>query len=354
MPSLYRYPSQAVTWNDRDVVYFALSIGCTADELHYLYENHPNFAAFPTYPIVLTFKHDHVSMVPWREHFTTHFLPPPGQLVGYPTFPALDITRVVDGERTLDVLRPIPTSSQGRNFEVRSEVVAVWDKGKGRSTVLKTEHLIVEILESGDEVEFTRMSDTAVFMGQGGWGGPNGKFTPSHPYYEAYDIMKITLIMGFDCDEQDSLSPSLPPPPAETATTVTTTHQIPATAHLLYRLNGDYNPLHATYVESAMVQPTPILHGLYSWNGVSRAVLNVFAHGDPTALTSFRARFTSPVWPGDVLETKMWVLDEYEDEEAMVVADVRFVTSVRDKIVLADGRALLRLGKGKGKSKSKL
>ena len=37
----FQYPPQEVTWLKRDVLLFANSIGCTADELQYLYVSHP-------------------------------------------------------------------------------------------------------------------------------------------------------------------------------------------------------------------------------------------------------------------------------------------------------------------------
>lgn len=66
----HQFPSQEVSWLKRDALLFANSIGCTADELHFLYvswlpsqaclilmpnlqELHPNFAIFPTYPLIL-------------------------------------------------------------------------------------------------------------------------------------------------------------------------------------------------------------------------------------------------------------------------------------------------------------
>jgi peroxisomal enoyl-CoA hydratase 2 len=44
---------QACSWLKRDILLFANSIGCTVDELHFLYELHPRFQAFPTYPLIL-------------------------------------------------------------------------------------------------------------------------------------------------------------------------------------------------------------------------------------------------------------------------------------------------------------
>jgi hypothetical protein len=33
----YQYPSTEVSWLKRDVLLFAVSIGCTVDELHFIY-----------------------------------------------------------------------------------------------------------------------------------------------------------------------------------------------------------------------------------------------------------------------------------------------------------------------------
>lgn len=49
----FEYPPAEVSWLKRDVLLFARSIGCTADELHFLFELHPNFVVFPTYSVVL-------------------------------------------------------------------------------------------------------------------------------------------------------------------------------------------------------------------------------------------------------------------------------------------------------------
>ena len=43
-----------VSYNTRDLIIYALGIGC--NELKYVYEDDMDFAAFPTYPIVLAFK----------------------------------------------------------------------------------------------------------------------------------------------------------------------------------------------------------------------------------------------------------------------------------------------------------
>lgn len=49
----FEYPPQPVQWLKRDALLFANSIGCTADELHFLFELHPDFTVFPSYPVIL-------------------------------------------------------------------------------------------------------------------------------------------------------------------------------------------------------------------------------------------------------------------------------------------------------------
>ena len=51
---LNKWVEQKVSYNKRDLLTYAIGIGCT--ELNFVYENNPGFAAFPTYPIVLGFK----------------------------------------------------------------------------------------------------------------------------------------------------------------------------------------------------------------------------------------------------------------------------------------------------------
>lgn len=49
-----------------------------------------------------------------------------------------------------------------------------------------------------------------------------------------------------------------------------------------------------------------ILHGLSSYGFAARGLIQAIANGNSRALTVFGARFTSPVKPGDELETSAW------------------------------------------------
>ncbi|KAJ0413137.1 HotDog domain-containing protein, partial [Aspergillus carlsbadensis] len=143
-------------------------------------------------------------------------------------------------------------------------------------------------------------------------------------------------------------TPNYPPPAGRKPDAVNEIVTTTETAQL-YRLNGDYNPLHAT--------PEPgqkmgfggvIIHGLYSWNATAHAVLAAFGGSDPANFREFQARFASPVRPGDKLITEMWRTGQAEQG----FEEVRFVTKNQDgKVVLSNGRALIRAPAAKGGAK---
>lgn len=77
----------------------------------------------------------------------------------------------------------------------------------------------------------------------------------------------------------------------------------------LYRLSGDYNPLHVEPGIAAMAGfKAPILHGLATYGIATRALINSVGDGDPCSIEAVGARFTSPVTPGDRLSTRIWDL----------------------------------------------
>ena len=91
--------------------------------------------------------------------------------------PKLDPRRVLDGQRRIEFLKPLPPTSEGRKFELRSKVLGVYDKGKP-GTVVESETLIVD--KETEEV-YTRAIGSGFFVGQGGWGGPKGPATVNYP-----------------------------------------------------------------------------------------------------------------------------------------------------------------------------
>lgn len=87
-----------------------------------------------------------------------------------PNVPKFDSRRVVDGQRTITFYKPIPPTSAGKIFELKSKVVGVYDKGKAGS-VVETETILAE---KGGDV-YSKAVGSAFFVGQGNWGGPKGE-----------------------------------------------------------------------------------------------------------------------------------------------------------------------------------
>ena len=99
-----------------------------------------------------------------------------------------------------------------------------------------------------------------------------------------------------------------------------TAEAIPSTQALLYRLNGDYNPLHADPSFATEVGFTkPIIHGLCTFGYAGRAVVRHACDGDPDRMLALRAQFSSPVFPGDTLIVRGW----YEDERVLLSASTQ-------------------------------
>ena len=230
-----------------------------------------------------------------------------------PGVPKFDPRRIVDGQRMMQFLKPLPPTSEGKKFELRSKVIGVYDKGKAGS-VLETENTIVDA--SNGEV-YTRSVGSAFMVGQGNWGGPKGPGGVNFP------------------------------PPKGKSPTATNELQLSKETALLYRLNGDYNPLHATPEPGQkMGFGGAIMHGLFSWNSACHALLKELGGSDPANIREFQARFASPVKPGDKLVTEMWRTGEMKDGWE----EVRFVTSVAGgKVCLSNGRALMKCVGAKSK-----
>jgi acyl dehydratase len=154
---------------------------------------------------------------------------------------------------------------------MRSRIAAMYDKGKAAVVVLENE----AVDASGAPLWTTAMS--AFIRGEGGWGGDRG---PSGPRNVA--------------PERD---------PDHVVSYSTRTDQA-----LLYRLNGDRNPLHSDPKFAARAGfPKPILHGLCTFGFTGRALLHAVCGSDPTRFKAVECRFSNPVMPGDTLDVKVWV-----------------------------------------------
>jgi acyl dehydratase len=107
-------------------------------------------------------------------------------------------------------------------------------------------------------------------------------------------------------------------------------------AALIYRLSGDYNPLHAdpAYAERGGYDQ-PILHGRCTFGVAGHALLKTYCDYDPTRLIAMQGRFSAPVFPGEIICTEMWQTGE--------VISFRTTVPAREAVVINNGRAQIKL-----------
>jgi len=102
-------------------------------------------------------------------------------------------------------------------------------------------------------------------------------------------------------------------------------------AALIYRLSGDYNPLHADPSVAASIGfKQPILHGLCTYGVAGHAILKTLCGYDSTRLRRLDVRFSAPVYPGETIRTEIW-------NEGAGRASFRARVVERDVMVLNNG-----------------
>jgi acyl dehydratase len=270
-----------VAWTDRETLLYALAVGFGQDpvdegELAYVCE-HGSLRTVPTFSTVLR-----------ADGFA-----------GYLDESGWDFSRVLHGEQRLALHRPLPPAGE---LLLDSRVTAAYDKGEGRGAIILTE---TEGRLARDDTALFTLGNTLFARGDGGFGGPPGSGPSPHP----------------EPGREPDLACELATRPEQA---------------LLYRLNGDRNPLHADPAAAARAGfDRPILHGLCTYGFACHAVLKTVCEYDHTLITGFDARFSAPVFPGERIVTEMW-------QDGNVVA-FRCRVPERDVTVVSNGRCTLSL-----------
>lgn len=268
---------QNYSYGDREVMLYACGIGMGADPLDEKELAFVNEAAATARPlkVVPTF----ASVAAWGAD--------PGQLV---------LTRSVDGERDIIFHKPLASAAHGT---ADSTMLAVYDKGKDKGAVIRYQ----TVLKSCDCEPLATVVTSLFARGDGGFGGPSGGAPELHQV------------------------PSRPP---DRVIDISTR---PDQA-LIYRLCGDRNPLHSDpeFAQDAGF-PKPILHGMCTYGITCRGVLQTYADYDPAAFKRHSARFSSPVYPGEMVTLALWKDGNVISFEATVKA--------RSALVVRNGMTML-------------
>lgn len=127
---------------------------------------------------------------------------------------------------------------------------------------------------------------------------------------------------------------ALPPVPSRPPDQTLDMPTLPSAA-LLYRLNGDRNPIHVLPQAAREAGfERPILHGLCTYGMAARAVLQAGHAGELAWISSIAARFSAPVFPGETLHARLWFEREQVQFELWAIE--------RKVLVLSHGVAEIR------------
>lgn len=245
------FPVIEHSYSERDTMLYALGVGVGCDPLdtralRYVYED--GLLALPTMAAVLAY---------------------PGFWIKEPDT-GVDWTQVLHADQDIVIHRPLPTAGTVRAQTRVSEII---DKGPGKGAFIYSGRTVVDAA-TGEPI--CTLSQNTMARGHGGFGGAATEPPAPHPVPTGEPDLICDL-------------PTLPQ------------------AALIYRLSGDYNPLHA---DPAVARQggfeRPILHGMCTFGVAGHAVLKMCCDYDARRFHSIKARFSAPVYPGETIRTEIW------------------------------------------------
>jgi len=275
----YPFQDAEVAYTEREVMLYALGVNLGRDpvdegDLRYLYED--GLKVLPSYAMVLGH---------------------PGFWLRDPDL-GIDWVKILHAEQFLSVSRPLP--SEGR-VKASFKVTGITDKGPEKGCILYYEKLLSDI-SSGEEI--ARVTSGVFCRGDGGTGNHGAVPAPLSAVPEAAPDMTLRQV-------------------------------IDPRAALIYRLSGDYNPIHVSpSVARKAGYDRPILHGLCTMGIAAHQLFEDVAKGDAERFDGMACRFSRPVFPGDTLRTEIW-----KNEEG---ARFRCIVEERGEVVLDRGVAAMK------------
>lgn len=246
-----QFPTVRQTYTERDCMLYALGVGMGIDPLNeqclrFVYE-------------------ENLKVVPSQAVMMAH----PGFWANEEDI-ALDWMKILHVGQEIIFHKPIPAAA---TVEATTRFTKVSDKGERVGALIVTDR-VVKNVATGEEL--LTLITTVLARGDGGFGSDR-KSSP-----------KMDIIPSREPDKVCDL-PTLPQ------------------QALLYRLSGDFNPLHASPAVAAKVgYKAPILHGLCTMGVATHALLKSCTDYDPDRFKHMRLKFSAPVYPGETIRTEIW------------------------------------------------
>ncbi len=245
----HEFPEARQTYTKRDVILYARGVGLGAtptdpSDLPFLLED--RLAVLPTFAVTLG---------------------SPGMWIRAPEF-GVDFAKLVHYEQAAVFHEPLAPEGE---IAARARVVSLTDRGAGKGAVVVIER---DVFYASVARPTCTLRQTLLLRGDGGFGGEPPK-------------------------AQESVIPDRDPD-------LLASFAVDPRAALIYRLSGDWNPLHADPEAAKRAGfERPILHGLASYAIAGVAVARALGRS-PAVLATLGCRFTGIVFPGDRLDFRIW------------------------------------------------
>lgn len=253
LKGIYRY-------NFKDCILYNIGVGATSKELRYIYENDPDFQVLPTFAVIPSMN-------------TVQYLNMDDLVDDF------NFAMLLHGEQYFKINSEgikLPTQAT-----LRTEVTPLQVQNKGNKAAIIVGGFSTYDVDSGKLLMY---NEGTFFI--------RGAYVPS----KDKEINKKRSTFAI---ENFSVPKNIATPDLEV--------DIPTSEDLasVYRLSGDYNPLHVDPVVAKAVKfPKPILHGLCTMGITGKVLYEKFGPFD-----ELKVRFTNVVIPGDKLKIKAWKKD---------------------------------------------
>ena len=268
------------TYTEKDCILYALGVGMGLDPLdeeclRFVYED--NLKTLPSQSVIMA----HPGF--WAKDEDTD----------------IDWVKVLHAGQEVIFHSPIPSSG---TVEATTRITEVTDKGDKIGALINSERVVRDV-ETGKDI--CTLITTILARGNGGF-GEQRKASATKP-----DAIPTT--------EPDQIC-DLPTLPQQA---------------LIYRLSGDFNPLHASpSIARSAGFKAPILHGLCTFGVMTHALVKTCCDYDPSRFLRMRLRFSAPVYPGETIRTEIW-------KEGTEIA-FRCKSIEQNKIVINNGYLLIK------------
>ena len=248
-----RASNAAHAYTERDSMLYAIGVGMGRDpfdtrELDYVYERRGSLRCLPSQAVTVA-RHNLIYEI------------------------GLDVPKMLHGEQQLTLHRALPTAAE---VLADHRVREVYDKGPAKGLLIETETQV----RLKDGTPLFELHNLYFARGDGGIGSPATlKNTAQALPERAPDMVRVTQTLPWHA--------------------------------LLYRLTGDRNVIHGDPdIARQMGFKGPILHGSATLGIACREVVAGALDYEEARMKTLATRFTSVVYPGDRIETDIWLDDD--------------------------------------------